>query len=153
MKEDIVILIAYTKFDGEINPNPILCLPKQLSKYFQTLVKNNIFSFLANEKRVVPDSLVIFPIPSLNLKSILKFIERNDESHRKEVFQSVIVIIFDKVEYLTLLKYLPELELQFNNIAQKIVELEETSAEIEKFVLELTKLRTNIINMLYNSSY
>lgn len=153
MKEDIVILIAYTKFDGEINPNPILCLPNQLSKYFQTLVKSNIFSFLANERRVVPDSLVIFPIPSLNLKSILKFIERNDESRRKEVFQSVIVIIFDKVEYLTLLKYLPELELLFDNVAQEIVELEETSAEIEKFVIELTTLRTNIINMLYNNSY
>ncbi len=80
-------------------------------------------TILSGENGLVPESLVILPFPSKNLKGLVKYIKWDDPSRRGNIGQSAIVLLFQEIDDVIFYKYLKELSIPFNNLSGTIISL------------------------------
>jgi small GTP-binding protein len=83
-----------------------------------------------------------------NLKGIIKYIERPDETKRGEAAISSITVLFNEAYDLIFYKYIEQLESTFADTTQKIIELENRQASSDEIYVELTNLRIKITEIL-----
>jgi len=144
MEKDFIKGIAYTKFDEHEGPVSYIWVPEHLSMELRQMILLKSTGLLAGEKGAVPKSLAILPIPSLDLKILIKFIQIEDEKFRGGVNDASLSLIykegFDGIFY----KYMGNLEQIFNNIAFKIKKLEEANSDKETLAMEITSFLKNI---------
>ncbi len=148
MANDIIHSIVYTEFDDEIGPNPLFFLPHDLSENICMLVSIKTITILSADHGFIPESLIIIPFPSLKLKALIKYIEREDSSRRGKIAQSAITFLFREVEDIIFYKYMDYLNSPFNETARKIIELENRNESKTKIFEEIEYLRENIHNLL-----
>jgi small GTP-binding protein len=141
---DIIHSIVYTVFDDAIGPNPLYYLPLDLPDHVRMLVGIKTITILSGDQGFIPDSLLIIPFPSIKLKGIIKYIERDDKERRGKVAQSAITFLFKEADDVIFYKYMNYLEAPFNEIARKIGELEELNASKEDIITEIKSLRDGI---------
>lgn len=149
MEEDIITTVLYIELNDELGPNPIVCLPSDFSLENQMHISIKVITILSGEHGMVPETLVILPFPSLNLKGLIKYISWNDESRRGRIGQSAITVLFKNVDDVIFYKYKNNLELVFNEIAAKIIMLEKSKADKKYITDEITTLKKVILNILY----
>ena len=148
MERDIIHSIVYTEFDDSIGPNPIYSFPSDLPENICMLVSIKTITILSADHGYMPESLIIIPFPSLKLKGLIKYIEREDDSRRGKVAQSAITFLFREVEDIIFYKYMNYLNSPFNETARKIIELELRNEDKPKIIEEIVLLRNNIYNLL-----
>ena len=124
MTREIINAIVYTILDEKIGPQPLLWDPLDLPENIRMSVSIKSITMLSTDRGVVPKSLVIMPFPSINLKGIIKYIERKDDSYRGGVTLSSITLLFDEADDLIFYKYIDYLEPVFTESSQNIIELQ-----------------------------
>ncbi|MFX0043917.1 MAG: GTP-binding protein [Candidatus Hodarchaeota archaeon] len=149
MEEDIITAVVYIELNDEIGPNPIDCLPADFSYENQMHISIKVITILSGEHGLIPESLVILPFPSLNLKGLIKYITWDDESRRGDIGQSAITVLFKDVDDVIFYKYKNNLELIFAETASKITMLEKSKADKKYITEELKILEKVILNILY----
>jgi small GTP-binding protein len=148
MSGDLIHSIVYTVFDDDIGPNPLYYLPLDLPDHVRMLVGIKTITILSGDQGFIPESLLVIPFPSIKLKGIIKYIERDDQERRGKVAQSAITFLFNESEDVIFYKYMNYLEAPFNEIARKIGELEKSNAPKEEIIAEIESLRDGIKSIL-----
>jgi small GTP-binding protein len=148
MSKELIRGIVFTDFDPEVGPNPILWVPSDLSETIRMSVSIKAITILTADQGILPTSLIIMPFPSLNLKGIIKYIEKEDERRRGGVIQSAITLLFNEIDDLIFYKYLSYLEPIFNETSQRIRNIVDLLTNKEKIQSELDTLQFKILNLL-----
>lgn len=148
MERQIISGIVYVEMSDELGPNPVAWLGTQFSQMDLIHISIKALTILSGEKGLVPESLVILPFPSKNLKGLVKYIKWDDPSRRGEIGQSAIVLLFQEIYDVIFYKYLKELSIPFNNLSGTIINLEKSRASREDFINVLEHLDFNISSLL-----
>ncbi|TKJ19878.1 MAG: hypothetical protein CEE43_14185 [Promethearchaeota archaeon Loki_b32] len=148
MEQKIISGIVYVEMNDELGPNPVAWLSTQFSQMDLIHICIKALTILSGEKGLVPESLVILPFPSKNLKGLVKYIKWDDPSRRGNIGQSAIVLLFQENADVIFYKYLNELSIPFNNLSGTIVSLEKSGASREDFINVLEHLEFNISSLL-----
>jgi len=148
MKRQIISGIIYVEMSDELGPNPVAWLGTQFSQLDLIHISIKTLTLLSGEKGLVPETLVILPFPSMNLKGLVKYIKWDDPSRRGEIGQSALVLLFQEIDDVIFYKYLNELSIPFNNLSKSIISLEKTGASREDHINILEHLDFNISSLL-----
>ncbi|MHA2132013.1 MAG: hypothetical protein ACW99L_18745, partial [Promethearchaeota archaeon] len=148
MKRKFIKAIIYNNLDEEVGPDPKVYLPEDFSQLELMHISVKSFAVLTGERGFIPESLVILPFPSLQLKALIKYIKWDDPNKRGGVGQSNITLLFEEMYDVIFYKYMKEISSPFNDIAQNIAFLEKTFASEEEFIEELENLETTVIELL-----
>jgi len=147
-KQNIIHGILYTELDEEVGPNPFVWLGDiSLSDRIHISVKT--ITVLSGERGLIPESLVILPFPSLNLKGLIKYVKWNDEERRGGIGQGAITLLFKESNDVIFYKYLNHFDSPFKEVAEKIAHLQKSKAPRENFMDVLNNLSL-IINQILN---
>ncbi len=139
METKIISGILYTEMDDEVGPNPVVLLG-DIPQSDRLYIGIKTITVLSGEGGLIPETLVILPFPSLNLKGLIKFIRWEDESRRGGIGQGAITLLFKEFDDVIFYKYLSYLDPPFDEAANKIASLQKSYAPREKYVDVLTKL-------------
>jgi len=148
MEENIIYGIVYTEIDDIKGPNPIIWFPEEMPEEINMKIGIKTITLVTDEKGVLPESLIFIPFPSLKLKGIIKYIEFPDDTHRGGVNQSAITLIFKEFNDLVFYKYIKNLELIFNDTAQKIINLGKKKSNKKEIAKEIENLQSNVFTIL-----
>ena len=148
MERDIIKAIIYNNLDEEVGPNPKAFFPEDFSQLNLLHISVKSFAVLTGEKGFIPESLVILPFPSLQLKALIKYIQWEDPEKRGGVGQSNITVLFQETDDVIFYKYIKEITSPFNDIAQNIAFLEKSNEDDDKFLNELKNLESVIVELL-----
>jgi small GTP-binding protein len=148
MKEKIIIGIVYVEMNEELGPSPVAWTPNNFKQMdlFHIAIKS--LTVLTGERGLVPESLVILPFPSMNLKGLIKYIKWDDPSRRGEIGQSAIVLLFQETDDVIFYKYMKELTIPFYNLARSIINLEKSKSPREDFMKVIDHLEFNVSSLL-----
>ncbi|MFW9866801.1 MAG: Rab family GTPase [Candidatus Thorarchaeota archaeon] len=152
MTEEIIKGIIYTSLDEKIGPTALLWYPLDLAESIRMAVSIKTITMLTTDRGIVPNSLVIMPFPSFNLKGIVKYIERTDTSRRGNVALSSITILFNEADDLIFYKYMENFEADFSDSAKKLAILENGKAKSDEIFTELNNLRIKLGEILEDLS-
>jgi len=148
MNRQIITDVIYFELDDAMGPNPKAWLPTKFSQMELINISIKTFTVLSGEQGLVPESLVILPFPSLGLKGIIKYISWDDETRRGSLGQGAIVLLFQERDDVIFYKYITTLSTHFEDIYQKVIELEKTKASRELFVDVLVNLEKSVSDLL-----
>ena len=148
MKRQIITDVIYFELIDEMGPNPKAWLPTKISEINLLNISLKISTILAGEEGHVPESLVILPFISLNLKCLIKYSRWDDSSKRGGIGLSAIGLFFEEINDEIFYKYINQLSIPFNEISQKFVDLELIKAPRREYINLLNQLKTNIMNFL-----
>ena len=144
----LIDAVIYKDIHDELGPNPIHWLPANLPESVRMLVGIKTVTILSGDQGAVPDSLLIIPFPSLKLKGLIKYIEREDESKRGGFARSAITFLFKETDDVIFYKYMGYLKAPFDETTRIIIDLERNNAEIDVIFEEIKILQESISKLL-----
>jgi len=148
MKRKIITGIIYIEMNDEIGPNPVAWLPTKFTQMDLIHISIKALTILSGEKGLIPESLVILPFPSMNLKGLVKYIKWDDPSRRGSIAQSALVLLFQEMDDVIFYKYINELSIPFNNLSPEIINLEKSKGSRKDFIKVLEHLEFNTSALL-----
>ena len=148
MTEPIITTVLYAQLDDELGPNPLVWLPTDFPPNEIMHIVIKVLTVLSGEQGLIPESLVVLPFPSLNLKGLIKYIKWNDENRRGGIGQSAITLLFREMDDVIFYKYINQLNSPFNDIAQQFIDFEMNNALKENYLDLLQDIITSITNLL-----
>ena len=148
MEEEIIVGIVFTELDEEIGPNPIVWYPSDLSESLLLHISIKTLTLLSGEQGIIPESLIIMPFQSVNLKSIIKYLQWNDKDKRGGIGQAAITLLFKDVNDLIFYKYKENLEAAFNETKQVIINIKKKKADDDQIKVEVRNLNSTIVVIL-----
>jgi len=147
MEAKLIKGILYTELDEGVGPNPFVWLG-DVPQSSRIHISVKTITVLSGEKGLIPESLVILPFPSLNLKGLIKYLKWNDETRRGGIGQGAITLLFNESDDVIYYKYLSHFETSFEEIAEKIAHLQKSKAPRESYIAILDKLFLTINQFL-----
>ncbi|NVM17131.1 MAG: GTP-binding protein [Candidatus Lokiarchaeota archaeon] len=144
----LIDAVIYTDIHDELGPDPIHWFPSDLPESIRMLVAIKSVTILTGDQGSVPDSLLIIPFPSLKLKGLIRYIEREDKSKRGGFARSAITFLFKEADDVVFYKYMSYLKAPFDEATKKIIKLEEQKAEKEIIFGEINVLRISVGQLL-----
>jgi small GTP-binding protein len=148
VENGLINAIVYTEIHDAIGPNPIYWAPSNLPENIRMLVGIKTVTILTGDQGITPESLLIIPFPSLRLKGLIRYIEREDETRRGGYARSAITFLFKEEEDIIFYKYMVYLKAPFNETARKIKELENQQADSERIFEEIKLLGDSVSKLL-----
>ncbi len=148
MKREIIQGIVYIEMNDELGPNPVAWLPNTFTQMDLIHISIKALTILSGEDGLIPESLVILPFPSKNLKGMVKYIKWNDPLRRGGIGQSALILLFQEIDDVIFYKYINDLSIPFNNLTPEIINLENSKASREDFIKVLEYLEFNISALL-----
>ena len=76
MKQEIIKGIVYIEMNDELGPNPVAWLPSKFNQMDLVHISIKALTVLSGERGLIPESLVILPFTSMNLKGLIKYIRQ-----------------------------------------------------------------------------
>jgi len=144
----LIDAVIYTDIHDELGPDPIHWAPPDLPEAIIMLVGIKTMTLLTGDQGSVPDSLLIIPFPSLKLKGLIKYIEREDASKRGGFARSAITFLFKQADDVIFYKYMSYLKAPFDETTRKIIELEKLQVNNDRIFEEINILRNSIGKLL-----
>jgi len=148
MDKDFIVGLVYTRFDEKFGPNAWLWEPENLPSELTTIASLKTTALLAGEQGAAPETLAVIPIPSQNLKALVKVITIEDEQFRGGENDTSLILFFKEGADSIFYKYMNNLELFFKDAASKITELMGSGQEVEKIKEDFKQLFLKLINLL-----
>jgi len=148
MERQIISAILYIELNDEVGPNPVIWYPDSCSQADLLHISIKTITVLSGERGLIPESLVILPFPSLNLKGLIKYIKWDDENRRGGIGQSSIALLFNEVDDVVFYKYLHHFDLTFDEAAQKIISLEKMKAGKDSIKGIVKHLEISVFNLI-----
>ena len=147
MEAKLIKGILYTELDEELGPNPFVWLG-DVPQASRIHISVKTITVLSGEQGLIPESLVILPFPSLNLKGLIKYIKWKDEARRGGIGQGAITLLFKESDDVIFYKYLNFFQTPFEEVAEKIAHLQKSKAPRESYIDILDKLFLTINQFL-----
>jgi len=147
MEAKLIKGILYTELDDELGPNPFVWLG-DIPQSSRIHISVKTITVLSGEAGLIPESLVILPFPSLNLKGLIKYIKWNDEARRGGIGQGAITLLFKESDDVIFYKYLNYFETPFEEVAEKVVHLQKSKAPRENYLDILNEIFLTIDQFL-----
>jgi len=130
----LIDAVIYTDVHDELGPNPIHWLPPDLPESIRMLVGIK--------------TVTLLPFPSLKLKGLIRYIEREDESKRGGFARSAITFLFKETDDVIFYKYMGYLKAPFDETTRRIIELENKNVDREVIFEEIKILRDSVSELL-----
>lgn len=124
MKKDVIAGIIYSKYDPILGPDAVATLPGNIPRDIKTIVSTKTLNLLSGEEYSIPQKLEIISFPALNMKGIIKFFQIKDESARGGFHNVNLTLTFQEHFDTIFYKYRDNFNEKFQEIADKITELE-----------------------------
>jgi len=147
MEANLIKGILYTELDEEIGPNPFVWLGK-LPTTSRLHIGVKTITVLSGESGLIPESLVILPFPSLNLKGLIKYVKWDQETRRGGIGQGAITLLFKESDDVIFYKYLNYFETPFEELSEKITTMQKSQATRESYIDILTDFSLTIDQFL-----
>ena len=147
METKLITGILYTELNDELGPNPFAWLG-EMSPLSRLHISVKTITVLSGENGLIPKSLIILPFPSLNFKGLIKYVKWDDELRRGGIGQGAITLLFNETSDVIFYKYLNYFDVPFEQVAEKIVQLQKSKAPREKYIDILTELSVTIDQFL-----
>ena len=144
----LIDAVIYTDIHDELGPDPIHWFPSDLPESIRMLVGIKTMTILTGDQGSVPDSLLIIPFPSLKLKGLIRYIEREDSSKRGGFARSAITFLFKEADDVIFYKYMIYLKAPFDETTRKIIELENKKTDKKIIFEEINVLRISVGQLL-----
>ena len=148
MRPGIIQGILYVEMNDELGPNPVAWFPATFTQMDLIHISIKTLTLLSGEDGHIPESLVILPFPSKNLKGLVKYIKWEDLSRRGNIGQSALILLFKEIDDVIFYKYINDLSIPFNNLTHEIIKLEIKKASQEDYKKILEHLEFNISALL-----
>ncbi len=148
VQKGLINAIVYTEIHDALGPNPIYWYPSSLPENIRMLIGIKTVTILTGDQGITPESLFIIPFPSLRLKGLIRYIEREDETRRGGYARSAITFLFKEEDDVIFYKYMVYIKAPFNEAARKIIELENQQADSERIFEEIKLLGDSISKLL-----
>ena len=148
MTEEVITVLLYAQLHDELGPNPLVWLPINYPPNDIMHIVIKVIAVLSGEQGLVPQSLVVLPFPTFNLKGLIKYIKWEDPNRRGGIGQSALALLFPEIDDVIFYKYMNQLTPPFDEITQKIINLEKTNALKETYSELLHEFELNISNLL-----
>ncbi len=148
MTEEVITVLLYAQLHDELGPNPLVWLPINYPPNDVMHIVIKVIAVLSGEQGLVPQSLVVLPFPTFNLKGLIKYIKWEDPNRRGGIGQSALALLFPEIDDVIFYKYMNQLTPPFDEITQKIINLEKTKALKETYSELLHEFELNISNLL-----
>ena len=146
--KSLIDSVIYTDIHDELGPDPIHWFPSDLPESVRMLVGIKTVTILSGDQGSVPDSLLIIPFPSLKIKGLIRYIEREDKSKRGGFARSAITFLFKEADDVIFYKYMSYLKAPFDETARKIIELEKQQVNSDRIFEEINILRISVGRLL-----
>ena len=111
------------------------------------LIAKKCYSIISEDDNFIPEVLVIFPIPSLKLKALIKYFVRDNKISEAYSSKSAIVYLFDEKDDNIYYRYMSYLDPYFQDTITTILRMEREQAEKEKIFEEIVKLQSTLFNL------
>ncbi len=147
MEAKLIKGILYTELDEEVGPNPFVWLG-DISMPSRLHISVKTITVLSGESGLIPESLVILPFPSLNLKGLIKYVLWNEKARRGGIGQGAITLLFKESDDVIFYKYLNYFNAPFEEVAEKIAHLQKSKAPREDYIDILNELSLTIDQFL-----
>ncbi|NHJ20097.1 MAG: GTP-binding protein [Candidatus Lokiarchaeota archaeon] len=147
MEAELIEGILYTELDEEVGPHPLVWLG-EIPQSSRLHISVKTITVLSGESGLIPDSLVILPFPSLNLKGLIKYVKWEEASRRGGIGLGAITLLFRESDDVIFYKYLNYFETPFEEVAEKISELQKLKAVRENYIDILDDLTATITQSL-----
>ena len=147
MEAEIIKGVLYTELDEEIGPNPFVWLG-EIPQSSRLHISVKTITVLSGESGLIPESLVILPFPSLNLKGLIKYVKWDEEARRGGIGQGAITLLFKESDDVIFYKYLNYFNTPFEEVAKKITHLHKSKAPRENYIDILSDLSLTVDQFL-----
>ena len=147
MEDTLIKGIIYTELDDNVGPNPSAWLG-DISQSSRIHISVKTITVLSGERGFIPESLVILPFPSLNLKGLIKYVKWVDESRRGGIGQGAITLLFDESDDVIFYKYLTFFDAPFEEMARNLEQIAKSKASRENYIDILKQLFLTIDQIL-----
>ena len=107
MAQNIIKGIVYIEMNEDLGPNPVAWLPSKFNQMDLVHISIKTLTVLSGEKGLIPESLVILPFTSMNLKGLIKYIKWDDKERRGGIGQSALILLFQENDDVIFLHCLP----------------------------------------------
>ena len=148
MEAKLIKGILYTELDEELGPNPFVWLG-EIPQTSRLHIGVKTITVLSGESGLIPESLVILPFPSLNLKGLIKYVKWSEEARRGGIGQGAITLLFKESDDVIFYKYLNYFDAPFEEVAEKIALLQKSKAPRENYIDILNHFSV-VINQFLN---
>ncbi len=147
-EESIILSVLYSTLSDEMGPETKAAIPTDLSDNIRMLVAIRVITLLSGEEAFLPKKLVMVPFPSLNAKSLIKYIEWNDPTRRGGLGRAAIVLLFKELDDVVFYKYMNDLEALYKSAADQLIQLELEKKEMVEFTDTLQKFKAAVSEKL-----
>jgi len=145
---DLIYGSIYTEFDDILGPNPKLWLPEELSMNTRMLISIKTITLLTGEETHLPKGLIMIPFQSINVKALIKYIQWDDPERRGGIARTAITLLFKEADDAIFYKYMPDLEVIFDDLAKEIRKLESSNTENEPILGTIREFQDKLIKLL-----
>jgi small GTP-binding protein len=143
MEAKLIKGIVYTELDEEVGPHPLVWLG-DIPQSSRLHISVKTITVLSGESGMIPESLVILPFPSLNLKGLIKYVRWEEATRRGGIGQGAITLLFRESDDVIFYKYLNYFDASFEDVSKKIAELQLSKAPREDYIDILNYLSLTI---------
>ncbi len=147
--------IVYIDLNGSNIPKFNFWYPHELPEDVRKLIGMKCSSIISDDMSFIPEVLLVFPIPSLKLKMLIKYFEKYKTSEQEITYQSALIFLFPEEVDVIFYRYMSYIDSYFADTIKKIKELEANVSEEQMIFTEVIKLKDTLIESteyLYSKS-
>ncbi|MBD3255221.1 MAG: GTP-binding protein [Candidatus Lokiarchaeota archaeon] len=148
MQNNLITALVYTEINDIIGPNPVFWFPQSLSEKARMAIAIKSITMLSTDQGMTPQTLSVVPFPTIKQKGIVKYLEWEDVSQRGEIGRAALTLLFEEADDAIFYKYMSDMESIINNIAQKIIQVEQTKTNRELIQEIIELLRMKVLDFL-----
>ena len=147
--------IVYIDLNGSNEPKINFWYPYELPEDVRTLIGMKCSSIISDDMSFIPEVLLVFPLPSLKSKMLIKYFERFKTSEQEIPSQSALIFLFSEENDVIFYRYMSYIDSYFGDTIKKIKELETNMNDKQTIFTEIVKLKDTLIESteyLYSKS-
>jgi len=139
--------LVFCEFDEVMGPLPKFSFP-EINYELGLQIATKSIDLLSGNESPISKSLAFLPFPAEEKKAIVRNIEWQDRKLRGGSAVSSISLVFNEADDLIFYKYVKDLEIIFDDVSKKIVQLKTLKASKEQILDELRKIHGIFLNRL-----
>lgn len=147
--------MVYIDLNGSNEPKINFWYPSELSEDVRTLIGMKCSSIISDEISFIPEVLLVFPLPSLKSKMLIKYFERDNTAEQEIPSRSALIFVFSEENDVIFYRYMSYIDSYFGDTIKKIKELETNKKDKQTIFAEIVKLKDTLIESteyLYSKS-
>jgi small GTP-binding protein len=137
--------IMYIDLNGLNGPKVNFWYPYELPENIRILIGSKCSSIISSDMSFIPEVLLVFPLPSLNLKMLMKYFEKPKTQGIRYAERSVLVFLFPEEDDVIFYRYMSYIDSYFADAIKKINQLEINTTDKQSVFNEIVNLKDTLI--------